>query len=140
MISAHHRSLALIARYIRIEAVEGLPQVYIFLARVIEKIKAACEWLLGGLYHERTPLKVSITLPDTVARDSVPVRENVAKFLKHQKERAVSVLAEQIRNSALPSLARQHAVRTLTTLTGRKFRRDEDRIMSADRWLRKHGR
>lgn len=138
VVSGHHLSLALIARYIKIEVVEGLPRLYTWAARAIERVKAGCEWMLGGLYHERLPLKVSITQPDRIARDKVSLREDVARFLKHQKEQAVPALARTIREGATAA-ERAHAVRALASITGRRFHREKDPAGKADQWLRKHG-
>ncbi|MDB5358593.1 MAG: Phospholipase [Phycisphaerales bacterium] len=139
LVTAHHLSLESIARYIRIEAVEGLPRGFTWTARLIERIKMGCEWALRGIYRERLPMKVSITQPDRISRDKVTLRENVAKFLKHQKEQAVPALAAKIRDPKATAAERKHAVRALASITGRRFQHESDSVDKASLWLQSRG-
>jgi phospholipase C len=136
MVTAHHLSLALIERYIQIKVVEDLPLFYTGLARLFEAVKSLFEYLLRWVYSENTTLRVSLTEPDKISRESSPLPDDFARFLQHQKQRAIPVLAAMIRNNALPAVVRDHAVRALSSITGRKFHREPDNIAKAAAWLR----
>jgi phospholipase C len=137
--SSHHRALKSIATYITTTAVEGIPRIYSMAARGMEHLRAVLDHSVDWLSGDRGELPVSITEPDKVARKTVTVREDYARFLVRTKRRALPALAARIRNPNLSSAEREHAVYTLAHITGRRFHREEEKVESADRWLRRHG-
>lgn len=137
MIVGHHLSLRLLSRYVKIDVVEELPRTYAGAARFIETCKRACDRLLRWMYSEDQTINVSVTQPDKVLRVPGELRNDIACFLQHQKQRALPVLAKAIRDVHLQQAAREHAVRTLSEITGRKFHREPDKIAKADEWLRR---
>lgn len=139
MDSDHHKALRAMAGELEIRVIENLPRAYSWGARCIEAVKAWCERGLARLYHEGNALPVSLTEPDKLARKTVAVREDYARFLMHQKRRALPCLAERIRDEGLPLAAREHAVHTLALISGRRFHREKDKLAHADKWLRRHG-
>jgi phospholipase C len=138
-ITDHHLSLKLITRYITIDVVEGLPRVVTWLARAIEWLRACCDRALGRVYREDRSVEISQIRPDRVSRDGVATRDRVAAFIKHQKQKAVKVLAAKTRDTRLGDVERMHALRALGSLTGRHFHREPDPLGSVDGWLKQRG-
>jgi len=139
MDNPHHKALRTFTTYLRVETVESLPKLYSWAARLIVKIKTLLEWMLKGLYREPRDLYVSIAEPDKLARRDGPAKDDFARFLMHQKTRAVGELAERIRDERLPEETRNHAVHTLALITKRPFQRESDRIRHAKAWLKARG-
>jgi hypothetical protein len=137
--SAHHTALQVISDYVKMETVEGLPKVYTWLSRAIEAFKSGCERLLSKIYREPAGISVSFTEVDRLSRETTSTRDDFAKFLMHQKRKAVPALALRIRDQSSPLEVREHAVRTLAGITGRRFNHEPDKIKKADGWLRRHG-
>jgi hypothetical protein len=152
MVSAHHLALSRLASFLpsalwedtRAQAVEGLPRIYAAFSRIIEKargviarlleaIKAGIDALLPGLY-EHSGLLSSIAEPDKLAIKTHYERNRVAEFLMHQKPRAVRGLAERINTETTSDTEREHALRTLASITGRQF--DKHDVSHARKWLR----
>ncbi len=130
-ISAHHRALQAIVDYVKIDVVEGLPIIYTALARCIEGVKSFFEYLLKCMYHERTLPQVSMTEPDRISREKGNLRDQFAKFVKHQKQMAVPMLAKTIHDTTLPMEQREHAAHTLSLIAGRGFHRQPDKVDEA---------
>jgi phospholipase C len=140
-VSAHQTALTLLATYLKEEALEATPRWYSWLARTIEAIKAAGDYVLDGLYGINRGLFVSIAEPDRLARKKdVKPRDNVVEFLMRKKRYAVVGLQTRLRQSYLSAAQRQHALQTLALVTGRKFHREpaEDRDKNAAAWLNRH--
>lgn len=139
LMTDHHKALALVVRYIKIAAVENFPRWYTFLARLVEWMRDNFTRLLEWAYKENHSIQVLTTRPDRVSRDkTVDLREDVAAFIRHQKKRAMTVLAGKIRRSA-DETEREHAMRALGSMTGRHFHREQDGLRKADRWLKDRG-
>jgi phospholipase C len=139
IVSAHHRALQAFENYLKIEAVENLGKMYTVCARVIETIKTWCKGLLDHVYNEPPNISVSITELDKLARETIPLRENFARFLAHQKRKAIPEIAKRIRDTHLSLQAREHAVHTLALISHRRFHQEPDRIRRADVWLQRKG-
>ena len=139
METGHHRSLRLISRYIQIAVVESLPRIYSGTARIIEGFKSGCDAVLRWLYSENTSIRVPISQPDKISREPGTLRDDMARYIQHQKERAVSVLAGKIRDTSLSEVQRNHALRALAGISGRKFQREADKFKKADAWLKAKG-
>jgi len=140
-VSAHQTALTLLATYLKDEALEAAPRWYSWLARTIEAIKVAGDYLLDGLYGVNRGLFVSIAEPDRLARKKdVKPRDDVAEFLMRKKRYAVVGLQTRLRQPNLSPAQRQHALQTLALVTGRKFHREPaaDRDKNAAAWLNRH--
>src|SRR5205807_35913 len=138
--SAHHTALETMGSYLKIEAVEVLPKLYAWWSRAIETIKHGCERLLAALHREPAEITVSMTEPDKLSREHTSTRDDFARFLRHQKLRSVPALASRIRDESLPLEVREHAVRALAGITGRRFHHEPEKLRRADDWLRRHGK
>ena len=138
-VTAHHRALQTIINYVKIDVVEGLPILYTGMARLIEGTKAFWEFMLSWLYRERSLPPVSMTEPDRLSREKGALKDDVAKFIKHQKQKVVPILARQIRDTTLPEELRERAANTLSLIAGRGFHRKADKVEEAKRWLDRHG-
>jgi hypothetical protein len=110
------------------------------LGRMVFDSLTVLSLLIRRLYREPADLSVSMTEPDRLSREKTSVRDDFAKFLMHQKMQAVSALARRIRDQSLPPAVREHAVRALAGITGRRFHHQPDKIKRADEWLRRHGK
>jgi phospholipase C len=134
--TAHHRALAAIFGYLKVEADELIPKICASLARAIEKIRDGLAAIVSRLYDEPPGLPVSNAEPDRVKRTVVPVRERYAQFLHHQKRRAILAISRRLQKPGLSAPREEHAVRTLALLTGRRFHREPEKAANARRWLR----
>jgi phospholipase C len=160
MISAHHLALQKLAAYlpealwedIRPRALEEAPQLYSAiarglewvkrginsikagLARFLEGLKAAVDALLARLY-QHGGAEVSIAEPDKLAIKFGAERDHVATFLMHQKPRAMRGLTQRIQDRTTPVADRDHALRTLASITGRQFHLHD--VEHARTWLAK---
>jgi Phosphoesterase family len=136
-VNAHQTALQLLAAYLKAEAFENAPRGWATLARAIEAVKSACEWVLARAYDEPAGVKVSIAEPDKLAlpKDVTP-RDNVARFLMRKKRYAVVGLDKRLRDASASHEQREHALQTLALVSGRKFHLEqEDKFENANRWL-----
>ncbi len=136
--SAHHIALGFLTHYLEIPVVENLPLFYTACARFLEDAKCFIQRALSWFYKESPPVTVEVP-PDKLARDKQPLREQFAKFLGHQKRRALPALARMLRDPKASSDRRNNALQTLAIITGRKFHREQNGVANADQWLKKHG-
>ena len=141
-VSPHQTALQKLAQ-LEEEVFEKIPVAYSAGAKVLEGIKGLAERWLKRLYQEPSALRVSIAAADKLAlpKDAT-ARDQVAQFLMRSKKYGVAGLAKRVRDPALSLEQRLHSARTLSIVTGRKFRNSEDdseSIARADEWLRKRG-
>jgi len=146
MISAHHVALRKLADFLpsalwedtKQETLEHLPQWYAAFARArvwafncltwltahlayaLEAIKWGSDAVLAQLY-QHGGMAASIAEPDKLVVKFRNERNRVAEFLMHQKPRAVRGLAKRVKTPDTPIGERQHAVKTLASITGRQF-------------------
>jgi hypothetical protein len=139
LVSGHHISLAFLSVYLRLGVFVGLPIVYTTLARLLELARGICakffHWRLSG----KAPLRPAMAELDKIPRRPPVLQNDFAHFLRRQKKRAVPALAHIIRHGTSP-VARDHAVRALASLTGRKFHREPDKVANASAWLERQGK
>ncbi|MGH2509322.1 MAG: alkaline phosphatase family protein, partial [Ktedonobacteraceae bacterium] len=138
-VNAHQTALTILSRYLAAEGAGLAPRVYSGAARIIEWLKMKVEHLF--IPKARRDVKVSVALvePDRLAHHvDVGPKNNVANFLIRRKQQAVAVLANAIRNDGDP-IGRDHALRTLSLITGRKYDREPDGLVHARNWLARHG-
>jgi hypothetical protein len=130
-----------LAEFLNAEAFEKAPRGWATVARGLEAIRAACEWLLVRAYGEPAAV-ISISEPDKLARrKEADARDTVASFLMRKKRYAVVGLDERMRDASLSEPRREHALHTLALISGRNFHReDRNRFANADRWLERHVR
>ncbi len=138
-LTSHHLSLATMLQYLKVEAVEELPRAYTAFARGIERVKSACEWVLRWLYGERRHLKPRAAEANPVADRHAALAGAVDRFLRSKRGQAIPILARTIRDASATDAERRHAVRTLGTMTGRRFHHDCEPAKKADAWLCRHG-
>jgi phospholipase C len=151
MASAHHLALGRLCAYLKSalweETLEHAPQWYSSFARFLELIEAqlalwlefipdAVERILSHLYASGG-FRVSIAETDKLAVKHAPERDSVARFLMRQKPRAIRGLATRIHDQNASAGDREHAIRTLAAITGRKFHLH--RVEHARAWLRTRG-
>ena len=136
--SAHHIALGFLTHYLKVVVVENLPLFYTACARLLEGTKGLIQRWLSWFYKESPAIVVAVQ-PDKLARDKQPLREQFAKFLGHQKPRALPALARILRDPKVSNDQRHHALRTLAVITGRKFHREQNGLVNADQWLKKYG-
>lgn len=135
----HHRSLALIANYIKLEASEYAFVPLTEFARLWMAIKAWCEKRLSGQLVPTQGVHTTSLRPDKLSLDRGNLKELVARYFGNQKNKALAELARTIRDPSASDIAKDHAVRTLGHLTGRKFHRETDHRNKADQWLKRNG-
>ena len=135
--SAHDEALKRLRDHLWLELDEGAPGFYADLEHVIARIKAFCE-NPGPARADGQAFSVSIAEPDKLGTGDVSVKDDIAKWLMHQKRAAVSVLAGHIRNEGLTEEARRHAARTFELISGRRLHHDE-KLEEAKKLLRMHG-
>lgn len=134
--TSHHRALAAMKHWLTVRAVDGIPRLYAWTARVLEFIKAHSERLLAHLYGD---LRISLIELDKLARKKVDLKDDFARFLMNQKRQAVAATAARIHDERLPPAVRAHAVHTLALVSKRPFHKTHDRVGSASAWLRRRG-
>jgi phospholipase C len=148
--SAHHLALMRLCGYLKTalweHAAEEAPQAYAALAKpaeflkmqfafLLECLRETTEGILAYLYEARG-FRVSIAEPDKLSLKHRREKNSVARFLMHQKPRAIRGLAKRIHDTDAPPHVREYAVRTLALITGRQFHRD---IEHARTWLKAQG-
>jgi len=129
--TAHHKALAAMWPYTKAEADERLPRISTAIARFFEAIKDVFDYLARFFYGEATAMSISPSQPDHISGKQgkwAVLHQHFAVFLSHQKTMSVSVLAGKIRDVSLPLPEREHAVRALASLTGRKFHRTPETL------------
>lgn len=140
LVNAHQTALTALGRYLAAEASGLAPRAYSGVARVLEwfKAKVAQPFFPGKCRH--TKLSAAMVEPDRLAHhiDAGP-KDNVARFLIRRKQQAVAALASSIRDDSNP-VQRDHALRTLAMITGRKYYREPNGLEHARNWLARHGR
>jgi phospholipase C len=149
--TAHHSALRKLSRYLTTalweETSENVPRWYsaasrlfewsrVRLSYLTEWVRELCDTSLGYLYEDRG-FKASIAEPDKLVIKHASDQNNVARFLMHQKPRAIRGLAKRIHDQNVPEEVQTHAVRTLAAITGRQFHLHS--IEHARDWLRQRG-
>ena len=141
LLSDHHKGLKHLADFLPTalwesaekNADEAIASGWATLARAIDRLRGWCEYRLAWLY-ETDDHQVVISSPDRISSERATPRNEVVRFLATQKPRALEGLAKRIRGEG--STARQHAIRTLASMTGRPFHHFDDE--HAKRWLDRH--
>lgn len=139
-VSTHQQSLQKLAAYLKEEAFEKAPRGWATLARFIEALKVAADWLLERAYDEPIGVKVSIAQPDKLARkkDAIP-KDLVARFLMRKKRYAIAGLETRLNDASIPESQREHSVQTLALISGQKFHLERrEKVEHAKRWLQQH--
>jgi phospholipase C len=151
IVSAHHSALQQLCAHLKTalweRTAEDVPQRYASVARAVEFgraefaallefVRQVAEETLSYLYEQRG-FRVSIAEPDKLSVKHTQERDSVARFLMHQKPRAIQGLAKRIQEESVPPEVRAHAVRTLAAITGRKFHLHN--VEHARKWLRQRG-
>jgi hypothetical protein len=151
IVSAHHSALQQLCAHLKTalweRTAEDVPQRYASVARAVEFgraefaallefVRQVAEETLSYLYEQRG-FRVSIAEPDKLSVKHTQERDSVARFLMHQKPRAIQGLAKRIQDESVPPAVRAHAVRTLAAITGRKFYLHN--VEHARKWLRQRG-
>jgi phospholipase C len=136
-VNTHQTALQKLAAYLKEEAFEKAPRGFAVLARCLEAVKTACEWMLERAYDEPVGVRVSIAEPDKLSRlQAATPRDNVARFLMRKKRYAVAGLKRRLRDATVSPQQHEHAVQTLALIAGRKFHlEDDDKVGTALRWL-----
>jgi hypothetical protein len=154
MTSEHHIALMKLANYLpralwedtTKEAVGVLPRLYaafgrtldwfrFLLARLLDGMQAALAWLSARL-HQHAGFNAARAEPDKLSLKSRNEKDRVADFLFHQKPRAMRGLVKRITQSNTSPIDRNHAIRTLSSITGRQFHTQDSE--HAKTWVRKH--
>jgi len=151
IVSAHHCALQKLSSYLKTalweETSEAVPKWYstvshlfewpkVQLGYLFEWAREVCDRALDYLYADRG-FKVSIAEPDKLTIKHASDRNSVARFLMHQKPRAIRGLAKRIQDETTSQEAREHALRTLAAITGRQFHLHN--IEHARSWLTQRG-
>ena len=125
-LNAHQTALSILAEHLKDEAVKDLPILYSWLTRLLEN-------------QSSSGIQVSLAEPDKLAHPTdVKPRDNIVHFLMHSKKQAVLYLAQQLNNENITPAERNHALRTLSIISGRKYHREKDGVKNAKAWLSKH--
>jgi phospholipase C len=125
-ISGHHRALALLGHYLKLEIDEELPVVYSWLARLYE---SARHWWVG-----------SATTPEAIQKNYEDAKSRCLDFLGKRKEQAIPILGKIVRDEGRPMCIRHHAAEALGYVVNRRFHRQPDPARAAMHWLERHGR
>jgi phospholipase C len=140
LVSAHQTALQKLAAYLKEEAFEKAPRGWATLARCLEAMKSACDWALTRAYDEPPGVRSSIAEPDKLAqsKDATP-RDNVARFLMRKKKYAVVGLETRLNDASVSPDQCDHALQTLSLISGRKFHLEErNKYEKANVWLKQH--
>jgi hypothetical protein len=141
--SPHQLALQAMVRYFDIKrlfltGVEvDLPVGLAFVARIIERIK-----YFFSRHADHSSVIVSPSQPDHISGKQgrqAKAHKDFTTVFRKQKMRSLSVLAQKVRCD--DQTQREHAMRALSSLTGRKFHHEADlnkNIDRADEWLRRH--
>jgi phospholipase C len=124
-LTGHHRALALIGHYLKMEADEDLPLWYSWAARLYESAK---HWWMG-----------KATTRDAIFKNYEEAKRQSSKFLAIRKKQAIPRLAATIQNDQLPEAKRRHAAETLGYVIDRRLHREPDPIHAAQCWLQRNG-
>ena len=139
VVNAHQTALTILGRYLLAESTGLAPRGYSSVARALEWLEAKVELLLVPKKVRHAKITVATVEPDRLAHhiDAGP-KDNVAKYLLRLKRHAVSALAPAIRDDGNP-IQRDHALRTLAMISGRKYHREPNGLSHAKKWLDRHG-
>lgn len=139
LVNAHQTALAALGRYLVAEGAGLAPRAYSGGARFLEWLKTKMEHLFVPQAHQHARVSAALVEPDRLAHhiDAGP-KDNVARFLIRRKQQAVAVLADNIRDDTNQT-QRDHALRTLAMISGRKYHREPDGLDHARAWLDRHG-
>jgi hypothetical protein len=118
--SAHDSALKRLRDHLWLEFDEEAPGLYAKFAHIIDQVKAYCECPEPSKVDSQT-FSASIAEPEKLGTADVSVKDDIARWLMHQKQQSVSVLADQIRNASLSEDLRRHAARALDLISGRRF-------------------
>jgi len=135
--SAHDAALKKLRDHLWLQVDEEAPGRLAKFTHIIDRIKARFEDPLAVAAGGHA-FGVSLAEPDKLGTKDVSVKDDVAQWLMHQKEQAVGVLAQQIRDNSLPEELRRHAAQTFELISGRRFDFD-DKIGAARKLLALHG-
>lgn len=135
--SAHDSALKRLRDHLWLEFDEEGPDLYAKFTHIIDRVKAYCEHPESAKLDSRT-FSVSIAEPDKLGTADVSVKDDIARWLMHKKQRSVAVLAEHIRDDSLSEDLRRHAARTLELISGRRFHHD-GKLEEAQKLLDLHG-
>ena len=136
--NAHQSALRKLADYLKMDAVEKVPKVVSILARAAEAVRSAAQYVLERALEEPPGFKVSIAEPDKLARPAdVTARDEVARFIMRAKRYAAKGINDRLSDTGLAPEQQQHAVQTLSLITGRSFQLEgsEQVAASAKVWL-----
>lgn len=138
LVTTHQQALGRLCSYLKHEIDEKIPRGAALSARFLEMIKSLAERFLGRAYEEPAGLPVSIAEPDKLAgRKDVTARDTVARFLMRKKKYAAIGLRRRLADSTLSPAQRDHAIHTLSLISGRDFHRQspETQAQMAQAWL-----
>jgi phospholipase C len=138
--SAHQSALKQLAAYLEIEAFEDIPKLSAWSARMAEAIKTIADAVLDRILDVPTGIKVSMAEPDKLALPmEASAKDSVTKFLMRMKRYAAKGLKDRLADDTLPSDQQQHALHTLSLISGRNFHQEngDGRLTNARIWLGK---
>jgi hypothetical protein len=116
---------------------QEFPIVYPMLARFLQSVRGVCD-RLDPVHRAIQLLHTSIAEPDKLGTKDVSVKDDIARYLMRQKQRAVATLAARIRDESQPEIIRRHAAQTLELISGRRLH-EEEKLAKAHMLLERHG-
>lgn len=127
--SGHHKSLSYVFQYLKVEALQEIPQAYSAVGRLVVGF---AHWLFA--HSPEKLMRETAAVPAVQHRE---VKDHFMHYFRQQRRRAIPVLAATIRDETKDINIRHHAVETLSHITGRQLHKEPDALRSADRWLRR---
>jgi len=138
--STHQTALRILAAYLKVDAVEGIPRLAVSAARLLQSVRTALQLFIDRLLKTSTVFKISIAEPDKLTSSpDATARDDVARFLIRTKRYAADGLHDRLQDSSLTTEQQQHTLHTLTLITGLDFHHGDDpkKVISAIDWLAK---
>jgi phospholipase C len=135
--SAHDVALKRLRDHLWYELDESTPGFLSKVAHIVNRIETCFDNPEPAKADGRA-FSASIAEPDKLDSGDVSVKDDIAQWMMHQKQAAVAVLADHIRNEGLSDDERRHAARTLEMITGRRFHHIE-KLDGAKTLLGLHG-
>ena len=133
--SSHDQALTKLRDYVTEEVAIAVPGIYSTVSRWLVTVKSA-------VWHPAPPdpraFTRSIAQPDKLGSTNAPVKNDIAQALMTKKNQALTVLAQNMRDTSVPEARRRHAAQTLELISGRRFHATQ-KVAEAEHFLQLHG-
>lgn len=137
--NTHQSALTRLTGYLKDEALRDVPKVYAWISRALECAQTKINWLLRCGKDPIADIHISMAEPDKLAHHKdIKPRNELTSYLILKKRLAISRLGKMLLDSSISKAQRDHALRTLSLITSRKYHLEPNGLQSAKSWLSRH--